>query len=307
MTWSCDGRGDGTAGLRLAGALHGFWWIRGYLIEGGEWLGRLLAAVPRNEAPAPRAYALYAAGTLAWGLGQFESNRAFHEESLTICREIGDRHLEARCLIGLGQRSYAKGDEHPAVAREYYEAALAIARSIGDRRSIAVALNGLGNAASVVACDYESAETHYREALDIFREIGDRLGVSYALVGLGNVAFAVGDYAAARAWHEEGVRAESALGNRRDLADSLDGLGNVAFAARQDARAACLWGAAERIHEEIGSPIIPAWRRDHARRVAAARARLADDGSFDSAWREGRAMTLDAIVAYALGKRCDGA
>ena len=65
-------------------------------------------------------------------------------------------------------------------------------------------------------------------------------------------------------------------------------------------RAARIWGAAERLREEIGSPLPPndgpattgAWPRP-ARR-------LGDDAAFDRAWQEGRALTLEQAIELTL-------
>jgi hypothetical protein len=65
-------------------------------------------------------------------------------------------------------------------------------------------------------------------------------------------------------------------------------------------RAARLWGAAERVREQIGSSLPPGECLRYEQQVATARAALADAAAFDAAWREGRAMPLEQAVAYAL-------
>jgi len=63
------------------------------------------------------------------------------------------------------------------------------------------------------------------------------------------------------------------------------------------ARAARLWGAAERISQSIGSPV----PRAVAERVGVSTVRQTlGDEAFNAAWAEGLAMTPDAAVAYAL-------
>ena len=69
------------------------------------------------------------------------------------------------------------------------------------------------------------------------------------------------------------------------------------------ARAVRIWGAAERLREEIGSPLLE--RPRHVRRVAAARAALGDDAAFDRAWKEGSALTLEQAIDLALEKTVD--
>ena len=67
-------------------------------------------------------------------------------------------------------------------------------------------------------------------------------------------------------------------------------------------RAACCWGA-ERLREEIGAPLPPRERPSYDNQVTAARAAGNDDAAFESAWREGRAMTLEQAIEYALNKQ----
>jgi hypothetical protein len=46
----------------------------------------------------------------------------------------------------------------------------------------------------------------------------------------------------------------------------------------------------------------PNERSGHDRRVAAARIASGDDAAFDSAWQEGRALTLDQAIGLALAR-----
>jgi hypothetical protein len=89
------------------------------------------------------------------------------------------------------------------------------------------------------------------------------------------------------------------LGDRTGICDSLYGLA-YAFSLRDPRRAATLWGAGERLREELGMRPPPIDRSRDERQAAAARAALGDDTAFDLAWREGRAMNLERAVQYAL-------
>jgi hypothetical protein len=79
------------AGLRLTGALWRFWDVRGHSREGREHLREALARDTASRPTAARAKALNSAGRLAWDQGDFVALRAYHEESLSLWREIGDR------------------------------------------------------------------------------------------------------------------------------------------------------------------------------------------------------------------------
>jgi hypothetical protein len=56
---------------------------------------------------------------------------------------------------------------------------------------------------------------------------------------------------------------------------------------------------AEALREAIGAPLPPDERPDYEREVAHVRAQL-DEAAFKAAWQEGRVMTLEEAVAFAL-------
>ena len=79
----------------------------------------------------------------------------------------------------------------------------------------------------------------------------------------------------------------------------LADLGRVAGNMGQPARAARLFGAAEAMHEANGTRMEYADQIEHDRIVTAVREQL-DDATFVAAWAEGRTMTLEQAVDYAL-------
>jgi tetratricopeptide (TPR) repeat protein len=177
----------------------------------------------------------------------------------------------------------------------------AIMRELGDRGGIANALHSLGNAASDQG-DFVSAQARHAESLAIRRELGDRNGIAASLGSLGMVAYQQGDFPAARMLVEESLVIRRELRDRRGIAYSLEELAAVVAAIGSSLRAACIWGAAERLREEIGSPLYSKDRPRYNRRVAAARAALKDDAAFDQAWQEGRALTHKQAIELALAE-----
>ena len=64
-------------------------------------------------------------------------------------------------------------------------------------------------------------------------------------------------------------------------------------------RAARLFGAAEALRETLGAPRLAIYARAPPARVASLRSQL-DEPACAAAWAEGRAMTLEQALAYAL-------
>jgi predicted ATPase/class 3 adenylate cyclase/Tfp pilus assembly protein PilF len=326
--------GESGFGLRLAGALFRFWDVRGHLAEGRERLGRALARDGAGDATR-RAKALIAAGNLACNLGDYEAAQSLFEESLAIRRELGDRSGIAASLLNLGSLAWRQGDFGAArarieeslvirrelgdprgvalalanlgtlansqgdygAARALYEEGLVIQRGLGDRSSIALSLNNLG-AVALSQGDYGAARVVVEESLVIRRELGDRQGVADSLFNLGNVACRQGDLGAARTLYAESLVVLREIGDREGLADSLEGTASAAAECADPLLAARLWGAAERLREELGAPLTADERPHYERATAAARA--GRGVAFDRAWQEGCAMSLEQAVALAL-------
>ncbi len=328
---------ESAGGLRLCGALWRFWWTRGHLSEGREWCLRILGKAGGEERTRERAKVLNAAGAMAYYQGDYPCARAQSEESLAIRRQLGDRRGMAFALNILGNVAVDQGDF--ASAQTLFEESLAIDRELGDQRGIAAMLSNLGSVAQNKG-DHQAAGTLYKESLAIIRELGDRGGISIVLIclglaacgekdypaarmrleeslaigrelgdrrsmamsltSLGYVADEQGDFASARALYQEGLVIQRELGDMGGVPTSLEGLAAVVAALDNALCAARIWGAAERLREEIGSPMAPNELPRYDRRVAAARAALGDDATFDRAWREGHALTLARAIELAL-------
>jgi non-specific serine/threonine protein kinase len=333
--------GEGEA-LLLCGALARFWWTRGHLSEGRNWCARALASAGSEGPRVARAGALNGAGALAYYQGDFAAARTLYAEGLALYRELGDQKSIAILTNNLGNVAIEQGDY--AHAQQLYEESLVVRREMGDKLGIATALSNLGNALAEqgdyatararvqeslaldretgdtsgiaislnnlgdYACeqgDYPGAKTLYEEALVIKRELGDRVGIAITLTGLGNVLAEQGDFGGAQSLYAESLEMRRALGDRRGIAYSLEGLAAVQAAVDDASRAARIWGAAERLREELRAPLPANERPRYDRRVTAARAALGDDVGFDRAWAEGRGLTIEQAIALTLGARAE--
>ena len=333
LTWSHADPGD--AELRLARALYRFWWRRGHLSEGRALLRRALERGAQVRSTA-RARALSAAGVLARAQGDEHVALALFEESLAIFQSLGDRRGTANALhnlatvvgwrgederavalvdesltlwrelgdtwgigmaLGLrGNLAQRQGDRERAVALA--EESLTLLRAVGDTWGIAFRLCDLGVLASDLG-DQQRATALLEECLTMARQVDDRDGIARALDSLGRVAYAQRDYDRAAALHREGLMVFRDLGARWRIVESFERLAQVAGAMGRPARSARLFSAAQALRGAIGTTASPSTRAEHRRELAAARAALGDL-EFAAAWAEGRAMTLEQAVAYAL-------
>ncbi len=284
------------------------------------------------------AIVLQSLGRLARLEGDNALAQSLYRESLHIRRELGDLRGVAQMLASLGNVARMQGDY--AAAHAFLEESVSLCRELGDRQSLGFALSHLGSVA-VVLGNYASARALYEESLGIRRELGEKPSIAWSLINLGMTAFYEGRLPPARALFEESLGLFRELGNSAGIAWSLNHLGDVSHALGDDAaalenfarslvifrdlgakdgvaegladfaavcasqadplRAACLWGGAEALCESIGAALPPVEQETYRRDVAQAREAVGED-AFAAAWEEGRALTWERAVEYALGE-----
>jgi tetratricopeptide (TPR) repeat protein len=282
--------------LRLVRALAHFWWLRGYVPEGRE-RATIALACDHGVAPEVRARTLREAAYLALLQTDFEAANALSEESLHICRALGDTGAAAHSLNGLGAVAYGRGDYR--AARTHYVEALTLTRESGATMLMADALGGLSRS-SIMLGDYGAARQLSEERLKISRDLGDLQRIAASLHDLALIALEREDTSAAYSFLRESLMIQRDLGHMGGIARSLESLANLCAYLSKPESAANLWGAAEALRLAIGTPVFPAYRARMDRQAAAARAAMADDAAFDRAWHDGRAMTIDQAIALAL-------
>jgi DNA-binding CsgD family transcriptional regulator len=136
--------------------------------------------------------------------------------------------------------------------------------------------------------------------LTLHRAQSNSLGVAFILASLGLLAARLGD-AAAEGRLLEGLRLSRDLDYKLVIHHCLIGLGALAADAGQLTRGVRLWGAADAMTEAYGTHLTQAGRAvlDYEGRIAATRERV-DERIWVVAWAEGRRMTADQAIAYAL-------
>src|SRR5215210_1416258 len=338
LGWSLE-RGKAEAGLRIAGALTRFWYVRGHLSEGRRWLEEGLAKADSDEmAPSVRAKALVGLGLVADSQeGDYEKAAGLYEEGLAMYRELGDQEGIANCLHHMAVMvGYIRGDHEWAAA--LLEESLGIYRELGDEHGIASLLNALGMVAGVQG-DLARSATLFEEALTASREAGDAAGVArglcnlsytvlllgdqeramtlaeealersreqgnmlFTFVALNNLGLAAreqGDYERAAAALREALALGWEIGDKLGVVEALEGLAGLAGILQEGQRAGRLWGVALAWREASGAPLADADRALHEPHLDAARSRLGG-AAWEEALAEGRAMTLERAMACAL-------
>ncbi len=296
MRWLL-GEGESERVARLGWALWLFWWIRGFFSEGRGWMEEALAKGGAMPASA-RAKTLFVAGTMATGQADFRSAEPLLEESLGSFRGLGDKRGAAYALGSIGIAAIGQGQQGRAIALHEESADLFL--EVGDNWAAATEFC-FSAAGYFKRGDHVRAQQLAERGLALARETGDRAGTSAALYILATVAHASEDHERASGLFEEGLELTAEVGDQANVAYCLEGLATVAASEGGVERAARLWGAAEALLEEIEATAYPHAPDPsvHEARVSAARSQL-DDAAWEAAWAEGRAMTPEEAIEYAL-------
>jgi predicted ATPase len=293
LAWSLES-GEVTAGLRLAGALWLFWDIHSHQSEGLARLEGLLARTSNRTLA--RGRALFGAGLFKYRQGDYESARTLLQESLSICRELGDKHGSALSLDRLFSVAYSQGDHGEALL--FADESLALYQELGDQWGIAHILNGKGEMARLQG-DYDAAGGFYEESLALFRALGDQFNICILLHNLAYVVQYHGDYQRAAMLFKESLIASQGLGEKVNSALAVAGLAGIAGLSMQPERAARLFGAAQAALATFGIVLDVIDRSDLERDVQIAKTQL-DEAAFATLWEEGSGMSLEQAAEYAL-------
>jgi len=314
-------------GLRLSGALFGFWHFRGLSVEGSRWLETALRW--RGErADATLATALYAAGELAFLLGNYDLARERLEESIRLRRSLDDARglayaLQALAVVTEQTTGWAAVKESLALfaqlgdawgsalartdigllllrdgnttsARAQLEEVAAQFRALGDEWFAAQALMILADILRSEGRDSD-AMACYAQVLTLIEQCQDTALRPGLLYNLGSLALARRQTRLALHHLQQALAQFRDRGDQRGIAECLIGLGNVFVALKQPERAVRLYGAAEALLARAGATLWSTNLAAYAQSRAAARAQLSPE-QFTHAWTAGQMLSLASIL-----------
>ena len=238
--------------LQLAGALVVFWYLRGHLREGQQWLEWALAHTAETSTGL-RSRALTGLGYMVWSRGQHEHAAKLAQAGLAIAEQIGDKDLAARALhmLGLVGEFQCQWDQ----AGSSMERALNLWRELDMAPEVSMVLMGL----SIVAYglgDTTLSTGRAEESLAITRALGHAFGSAMALNGLARLARDRGDDDCAAATFREALHLWASIGDRETIVQPLAGLAELASVYEQPETAATLVGAVDALAQEAGDFIL---------------------------------------------------
>ncbi len=241
---------DPTIGLRLAASLWQFWWSRGYLTEGRDWLERFLVNAVSSSSPIAQARGLLGAGCLAMQQSDWQAARIHLEAGLAVARSQTDVPLTAWFLRELGSLfSYASSYWR---AIPLLEEALSTSRTLDDSPGLEASLLSLARILRSHG-EYDHARTLLNEALSAALARHSSRSIAAVRVVLGDIARYESNLTEATAEYTIGLTAAREAGHKSVEAWALGGLGQVALWQGDLPAATALLERALDMYRELGA------------------------------------------------------
>jgi tetratricopeptide (TPR) repeat protein len=235
-------------------------------------------------------------GNIARAQGYYESAVEFYKESLKWARELGDKATIAYSLHVWGYLAWSQGDLEQAAILS--EESLHLSSEVRLEWNVAETLNTLGDIARAQG-EYEKASKLYDVCNAIWERLGHKREIGFLLWSRGWLARLQSNHQRAAKFFKEGLSLWQEVGDKRHIAECFEGLAGISADLGRVETAARLMGTAEAIREMTNSPLPPVDRSNYDRDFILIRSQLGE-ANFIKAWAEGRAMTLEQAIAYAL-------
>jgi predicted ATPase/DNA-binding XRE family transcriptional regulator len=285
---------------------------------------------PQNEALS----LLFLGRSIAFPGGYLEGTPLL-EQSRDIYRAVGDK-------IGQAMATGWMGIDHNDLehSNSLLLKSLKLHRELGNLTGIAYCLAFLGYHA-ILGMNFSSSGPWLEEARTLYHELGDVINEADALEGLGILADRQGDFQQAYTYFEQSITLydkargywaywprvrmghaflrEGNIAQAREIFEitiqefqkdevlligviyTIEGLASLHVNQGDAERAARLIAWADARREELGNKRPPVEQEDVDKDIAACLARIGES-AFSDLYEEGRKMTIDEAIVYALGE-----
>lgn len=229
----------------------------------------------------------------------YQKASTYLTEAVTICREIGYLRIMEDSLRYLGTQELWQGNYR--IARALLEESLMLARQLGNI-NISLSLMVLGNLALREA-DYIQACAYYEESLFIANQTEDLIFISLWVPSfLGYASLRLGELARARQLFEGSLQRLKDTGEKICIVYTVEGLASLSLLEGLDpARTVSLFAWADVAREALANLRSVVEQADVDRDLAVIHTQL-DDEAFAAAQAQGRAMSMEDAIAFAVAK-----
>ncbi|MBP2328567.1 non-specific serine/threonine protein kinase [Kibdelosporangium banguiense] len=291
--------GEAGAALRMATSLYVYWFGRGLLSEGRQWLDRALAQQPRSSVE--RARALYADSMLAGQQSDIAAASALLDEGQEVARQLDDASTCALFSLASGYVAGHRGDLPRSVALldaalDAFRAENNLPRLLETLFALAVYSGGRGDATRALAA--------HEEVLAITEPRGEVWYRSISLWALGLAVWQQGQPRRATGLVRESLRLKRPLNDLLGTAWCLEALAWIAAGEPDSRRAATLLGAAQALWHTIGaSPATVRHLLGYHEECEQRMRHALGEQAFQAAFQRGMDLSLADAIADALNEK----
>jgi tetratricopeptide (TPR) repeat protein len=296
LTW-LDERGRGPQMAVLLRALWVWFWLRGQLSEGREWLRRALAH--ERITPGDRGWLVGVDGAFAMLQGSYDVAQTDFTQARLLFAEAGDELGTA--VVEMWGAILVAMLEGEAQGQKQAAASLATFEQLDDAWGVAMSLNVMAWLRTIFG-RYEGAGDLFERALVASEQVGDELGTVMALSNLADAQFAAGEVAQAQQTAERGLRLLQTSNSSFVLHDLLETLATCSTARGEYEHAAELLGAASAARERMRVPDWGPALEQRQQMEATMRDTLGDE-LFSAAEERGRTRPIEVLAAQASDSR----
>ncbi|MFZ5988220.1 MAG: diguanylate cyclase [Bacillota bacterium] len=244
--------------------------------------------------------ALNRLGRAARGMGDYNKAVKLFNEHLESCQELDDKEGMADSILNMAELARSQRDYK--LSEELYSKALDLGRELGYKYLIARSLKDLGEIARYQR-NFEKADRLYNESLIILRETGDDGGIMWLYRNMGELQLQQGDHVQAKEFFLSSLKIYRQNNQATILLVLLllEGLAEVASVQEDFIKAARLFGASYSLLKACEKIIAKDDIEEYEQRMRKVQLKL-DEDTFNIAWNEGRSMSLDVAMDYAMDK-----
>ncbi len=233
---------------------------------------------------------------LGWCYHDLEQRFGYWERAIPLFREVGDQITLANLLGLLGQFRVLHGDFE--LGEKCVDEALRLWQAnkranIWDNPRVTKSL------IAMMRGEYEQAETLLREVMISAQERGNRMSYLWAQLRLGHVLLRSGNLTEAHQLLTEAAQKFGKDGYTIGAVFALEGMAELFVAVGKPEYAARLIGWADLMREKIQDPRPDIEQANVDKIIAACLAKLGE-AAFSDAYDEGRKMSLEEAIAFAL-------
>jgi predicted ATPase/DNA-binding XRE family transcriptional regulator len=274
--------------------------MQGELKQAAQHLEQSAAMYKVLDLQTERIEMLFSLGITQRAMGDLNRARAALQECMQRCHELGLDERIPHLLITQAEVEVLAEDG--ALAKRLVDEAFAL----GGQDVLFLHAWGLNHQAHALLLldDHAGARALAQRSLDLFNQYmtGCTLEHAWSYSALAEIALSEADALAAARHALAGVEVSAVISEQWSLSWCLAELSGVAALERNAERGAKLWGAGEALREHVGCHIAPASRLNRERTVTLLREQLGE-AEFERLAAEGKKMTLDEAVAFALVSR----